>query len=461
MEGSPLPRPLKLSTLPPLRIRALVLAIALIVATTMIPTAVRHPSLRYIDNAFHPSDVVNNLILYMPLGIALSGSSIWRALLYGFGLSSFAEFLQLGYIDRTPSFVDIASNTIGTVIGYLAARLFWADRIKRPLLIALPRLVAVAAIPLALLGTLAMLHNRPPYDFSNWNPQYQLLVGNEANGNRPWTGTIFGLAIYPFAMPAAEVKNLAQQGKVSSANEQETAAFGPLGEEDLSARFGQPLLSSQEQQKLYQALTKTNQMTLLVRMKTSNLEQSGPARIVTYSADAWGRNFTLGQMHQALTFRLRTPSSGGNGVDPALYTGPVLEAGRTVLVAAVYDGRFSRLYVDGKLMTQADLGARRPRLPRRVLISLPNSLPIREIELVVAEVLLSGLFALGIFGQVGVPRRTLARCLLGAGAGAVIAAIICSFAVSRAGLAARITLECIGAGMVVAASVEPEPADSQ
>ena len=87
----------------------------------MIPVALRHPSLRYIDNALEPPDFVNNILMYMPLGIALSGSSLLRTFLFGFFLSTSAELLQLGYVDRIPSGVDVVSNTIGALVGYLVA----------------------------------------------------------------------------------------------------------------------------------------------------------------------------------------------------------------------------------------------------------------------------------------------------------------------------------------------------
>ena len=49
----------------------------------MIPTGLRHPSLSYIQDIFNTTDFVNNLILYMPLGIALGGTSLIRAFLFG------------------------------------------------------------------------------------------------------------------------------------------------------------------------------------------------------------------------------------------------------------------------------------------------------------------------------------------------------------------------------------------
>lgn len=321
----------------------------------------------------------------------------------------------------------------------------------------LPRAVAAAGIPIAILGTLALVHNRPPSDFSNWNPTFHLAVGNELNGNRPWAGTIDELAIYPFAMPPSQINDLARQGTGSDTLAKiPPPIVGPIQATELSGRFGRPLLSRQEELRLYDTLSSRNQLTLLVSIRTSNLEQSGPARIITYSGDAWGRNFTLGQIRNTLTFRLRTPASGGNGTEPALYSGPVLSPNRTSLVAAVYDGRFSRMYVDGKCVAEADLGTKRPRLPRRVLPWLPRSLPVREIELVGAEILLSGLFAIGVFGLLGIPRRPLIRFFAGAAAGAAIAAIICAFAVSQPGLGTRIVMECVAAGLVISASVETE-----
>ena len=197
-------------------------------------------------------------------------------------------------------------------------------------------------------------------------------------------------------------------------------------------------------------------MTLLVWLRPDNLEQTGPARIVTYSQDWRYRNFTLAQIRNTLTFRLRTPASGLNGTEPALYTGPVLSLDHTSFVAAVYDGRVSSLYVDGKLAAHANLGAQRPRLPHRIMSWLPGSLPIREIELCGAEIILSGLFSVGIFGLCGVPRRPLQRYLLGAAAGSAIGAIVWAFAVSEPRLGIRILLECVAAGLFISTSVADE-----
>jgi hypothetical protein len=429
----------------------------------MIPTGLRHPSFAYIQDLFNSTDFVNNLILYMPLGIALGGTSLIRAFLFGLGLSTCAEVLQLGYVDRIPSFLDILSNTCGAVIGYLVARLLLRMG-HDPGSLRLYRPVTVAAIPIAILGTLGLLHHRPASDFSNWSPAFHLAVGNELTGDRPWSGTVSELAIYPFAMSPTQVSDLEGQSTTSDSVQKapmkgssEAAIVGPMQSTALT-RFGRPILSRREELSLYKELVSRNQLTLVVRMRTNNLEQTGPARIVTYSLNPVSRNFTLGQIGNTLTFRLRTPASGLNGAEPALYTGPVLSLDHTYLVAAVYDGRISRLYVDGKLAAELDLGAQRPRLPRRGLHFLPRELPIRGIELGGAEILLSGLFAIGFFSLCGVPVRPLSRFLLGGVAGGAIGAMVWVFGVSNPGLGTRILLECIAAGLLIAASLENEAA---
>ncbi len=149
----------------------------------MIPTGLRHPSLSYIDNGFNLDDFVNNMFLYLPLGIALGGSSLVRAFLLGLSLSTGAEILQLGYVDRIPSFVDIASNTSGAVAGYLIAKLFFPNRGGQLTCLRLKRAFAAAAIPIALLGAASLVHPLMASNFSNWSPSFQLAAGKEGDDN--------------------------------------------------------------------------------------------------------------------------------------------------------------------------------------------------------------------------------------------------------------------------------------
>jgi hypothetical protein len=433
-----------------MRLRLLAPAIALIVAATMIPISLRHPSLRHIDYTFDPTDFFNNLLLYLPLGIALGSSSLARTFLCGLSLATIAEGLQLGYIDRVPSPFDIASNTLGAMGGYLAAIVLLRATGHDWKSLRVPRPLAAAGILIAVVGTTSLVRHPPVSDFSNWNPTFNLAVGNELTGDRPWHGTVSEFAIYPFAMAARQINELYQSSRLPPGGLRPPA--------DFAQHAGRPLLSKQDQITWHETLGSRNQLTLLVWMRTSDLEQIGPASIITYSQDASRRNFTLGQIRNTLTFRLRTPASGLNGTSPAIYTGPVLSLSHPSFVAAVYDGRISSLYVDGKRVAQADLGARRPHLSRRILFWLPRSIPLREIELGAAEMLFSSLFTLGIFAFTGVPQRPSMRFLLGMLAGASIGGATWAFGISEASLGTRILLECIAAGLMIAASVENQSA---
>jgi hypothetical protein len=437
-----------------LRLRLLLPSIAVIVAATMIPVGLRHPSLRYITNRFEVADFLNNILLYVPLGIALSGSTLLRTFLFGLCLSTAAETLQIGYVDRIPSGSDITSNTCGALVGYLVAMVWLRATGFDPKSLRIPRLLAVAGIPLAILGAILLVDHPTRSDFSNWSSTYHLAIGDEPTGDRPWDGTISAFQIYPFAMAPSQIDDLARQA--AHADKPDLPAGGLIPPTTSQQGYGRSLLSTDEEVRFHDTLVRQQQLTLLVFLQTNNVERSGVARIITYSQDPGNRNFTLGQIHDTFTFRLRTPSSGANGANPALYSGPVLSLNRPVFVAAVYDGRISRLYVDGNLVAHADLGAKRPRLPRRIFAWLPRDMPIREIELGASEALLSGLFSLGIFALAGVPRRLSIRLFAGAAAGFAVGAVIWICGISELRLGMRILLECVGAGLVVAASVETE-----
>ena len=72
-----------------------------------------------------------------------------------------------------------------------------------------------------------------------------------------------------------------------------------------------------------------------------------------------------------------------------------------------------------------------------------------------SEVFLSGLFVLGVFAMGGTPRRPSARAFVGLLGGVVMGAAIWVFGVSETTMGICILLECIAAGLVVAASIEP------
>ncbi len=98
---------------------------------------------------------------------------------------------------------------------------------------------------------------------------------------------------------------------------------------------------------LFDACMKSGQLTIEAVIGTASLEQSGPARIVTFSVDGSNRNFTLGQDDDKLILRLRTPQTGLNASNPQL-TLTTLPLYRAVHVTVTYQSDKTTCYVDGK-----------------------------------------------------------------------------------------------------------------
>ena len=74
------------------------------------------------------------------------------------------------------------------------------------------------------------------------------------------------------------------------------------------------IASVQTADKLIDGITATQEITMEAWITPSNTSQNGPARIATLSSDAANRNFTLGQAGDDYNVRLRTTTTGNNGV---------------------------------------------------------------------------------------------------------------------------------------------------
>ena len=78
-------------------------------------------------------DMFFNVILFMPLGIALPiiwrKAGLWKTTLVGFAITFVIEVIVQPHIEREPTMDDLLCNTLGTVTGYL---LFMLIRKKIP-----------------------------------------------------------------------------------------------------------------------------------------------------------------------------------------------------------------------------------------------------------------------------------------------------------------------------------------
>ncbi|BAY86177.1 G-D-S-L family lipolytic protein [Calothrix parasitica NIES-267] len=109
--------------------------------------------------------------------------------------------------------------------------------------------------------------------------------------------------------------------------------------------------------KLIDGITATQEITLEAWVTPGNRSQNGPARIATLSSNVANRNFTLGQAGDDYNVRLRTTSTGNNGVRTTVSSeGGLLDTELThVIYTRSSDGNAS-LYIDSQLVSTETIG---------------------------------------------------------------------------------------------------------
>ncbi len=104
---------------------------------------------------------------------------------------------------------------------------------------------------------------------------------------------------------------------------------------------------------LLERCRRTNQLTIEAVVTPANTRQSGPARIISFSTDAYRRNFTLGQDRERFVLRLRTPETGENGMKPETVLCRV-RAGATQHLVVTYSPGSLACYLNGRQVLDTD-----------------------------------------------------------------------------------------------------------
>ena len=162
---------------------AAVAALGVILALTLVPVGGPAPSgfqWRLFAEEVDLSDFICNVVLFVPLAIALrcSGVSAWKTVALGLLLSATIEFAQLRVVSgRDASFSDLLSNTLGAVAGVALVR--WFPTRRRSAL----RGVAAAALSLAVIATTGFLQH-PSFPPTPYYGQWTADLGQHP-GARP------------------------------------------------------------------------------------------------------------------------------------------------------------------------------------------------------------------------------------------------------------------------------------
>ncbi|WP_315788845.1 VanZ family protein [Fischerella sp. JS2] len=346
------------------------ISVLVVLLATLYPYNFSFPdsfSLEEIVNSFSNTssfqDTVNNILLFLPLGFfctsllqkyrAKLGLEILIVILASASLSTIVEILQVFVPGRRPTPEDIINNSIGGFVGWLCFNwllsrsfAYILARIENNSSRRVNQRIAAFCLGYILLSSLNLVFWQSTTHLSNWNSNYPLIIGNEATGDRPWQGYISKVYITDQAISAIEAAQIfTDKDYFKNYRDSLLAAYkldtgSKYYYRDKSGNLprllwrGQPvdtqenkgaLLSSSNWletadavKKLNKRISNTSEFTISTTVATSDINQTGPARIVSISHDPLRRNFTLGQQGTALNLRLRTPITGENGGDVQL-----------------------------------------------------------------------------------------------------------------------------------------------
>jgi glycopeptide antibiotics resistance protein len=346
---------------------------------------------------FNAPDFILNVLLFIPLGIllyyglVLNRAKPWTILLtslFAAAISLGIELLQF-YFSRNPSGFDVLFNTVGAGCGALGSALLPSrcfDLAVRVVSTTARSRSAVAVAVLVGAAPLLLSFVQLFQPFGVWNSRFTFQIGNEATLDRPWVGEVYVVALYNRALSANEIRDNFLEGSAAKTRSLEglvslytfSEGQGPvvydrsgvepqlnliIAPEDhvrwhhsaKGIEIIKPAIvrSSKPATKLIQAARASNELSIEVWLTTGQTMQTGPARIVSFSADTGARNFTLGQDGSVVEFRLRTPISGRNGTPLAVKSTDKISGLEKSHLVATYKNGVETLYLNGR--QQADV----------------------------------------------------------------------------------------------------------
>lgn len=323
-------------------------------------------------------DFPRNVLLFVPFGLAIgfvSGKRTITTLLFatllGLLLSFAIELIQAIFLLRFPALADLIANALGAA-GGMVLYLIAGDGIARGITAVSARLTrpVLLLFTLVYLGSLwaASAYLRQAVQPSNWNPTLPLVIGNEQTGDRPWIGELTSFYVTDRALTAAEIAQFNNGGSVVAvaadsliAHYQLTAgapvadqtATSPTlqwqgGQLNTTAVLGNDnwLVSETAVSNWATAVGSSGEMTIGLELASHDLNQAGPARIISISNTPYQRNLMIGQAGQDLIIRLRTPFTGENGRHPEFVIPQALTDNETHRIIVSYGETAVRIAID-------------------------------------------------------------------------------------------------------------------
>jgi VanZ family protein len=110
---------------------------------------------------------------------------------------------------------------------------------------------------------------------------------------------------------------------------------------------------------LLEALQKGDGLSLETWISVNDMDQGGPARIVSYSLNTEFQNFTLGQSENNLVIRLRTYDKGMEPLTPQIELNNAFKSSDPVHVVITYDFSMLNIYLNGQLELEKQISSDR------------------------------------------------------------------------------------------------------
>ncbi len=393
-----------------------------------------NPWFRLLTGLSHGTDLIQNVILFIPLGVAL------RWFLAGYGIRQHSqivgsmilagllalgiEIAQLIIPGRTAAILDVTANTAGAGLGsrWLAPRLLpivdqigcWLVHLIRQT----PATVVVIGLTIWLGSAVWLLqHWQRAALPTNWADRYTLQIGAADDGRRFWPGYVSFVALYGQAFTEREAH------KINTF--QEAVALQPLLAYDLNqfppmpngpfsrplVAHGKPVLTQEGMRVGYErwlmsreplrgvaaAIAQTGAFTLVARVAVGEPSRHTEGFIVNYGRGIDGHNVSLIQTGTDLLVRMRLPLTRIANDRPPLRFSEVFPDSRPRVLVFSYDGKVAHLFVDGQPHQQHYTFG-----PGEVLIN--RWLPMQTHQIGGWSIVL--MFALSLpFGLIGIPWR--------------------------------------------------------
>ena len=316
--------------------------LALVLAFTAIPTELRpfsiHDVGRFLRFDSDVTDMVANVLGYVPLGLVFAGRGLWPGTMTGAIVSLTAEASQVIARGRSPSLIDASMNTLGAALGCVIGAT-WGIRADR---IAITRRRAWAAATLAI-ACIASAGRVTPRDVG-----YVATAFVEAP---PWMGVNERGATAPGRLEAQWTFDSIDNGIVADASGNGVDGTVINGANLVEGIDGGAIgLNGASQYVDFHraaALRMTGSMTISAWINASSFPVDDASVVSSLRKTGYQLDTTVDQGSRTIGFKL-TSATGG----------PMMRYGRTPLllnrwyhVAGVYDAGARKLhvYLNGRL----------------------------------------------------------------------------------------------------------------